>query len=381
MRLIKAYILLAVGTAVLLAGCKNEDPNSNSFDNKIYISSLPKVNTLLIKPTNTEASMLITASIAKPAGEQIDLVYAVDLPKVDTYNMANYTNAIALPEGHYTLLEEKAVILKGSVKSTDAIIHFSDIDKLDRTLVYVLPVTMQSATGIDMLESARTIYYLFKGGSLIDVVGNIRENSLSVNWADASACNGLTQLTMEMLIRAKAYEKISSVMGIEGQFLMRIGDTDRDWSQLQIATRSGNFPGKDVAKNLPKGEWIHIALAYDLVSGAYTIYVNGKMQTEATGPKLGSVNLGTSSFFIGKSYDDSRWLDGDIAECRIWNVIRTAEQIAANPYSVDPASEGLRAYWKFDDGSGDVVKDHTSYGNHAKALKPIKWLPVMLPAN
>ena len=32
-------------------------------------------------------------------------------------------------------------------------------------------------------------------------------------------------------------------------------------------------------------------------------------------------------------------------------------------YTVDPSSDGLVAYWKFNDGNGNVVKDHTSNGN------------------
>lgn len=52
----------------------------------------------------------------------------------------------------------------------------------------------------------------------------------------------------------------------------------------------------------------------------------------------GKVSL-TSGCNIGKSYNEERWLPGDIAEVRIWNVQRTAEQIAKNPYKVSPIAK------------------------------------------
>ena len=110
------------------------------------------------------------------------------------------------------------------------------------------------------------------------------------------------------------------------------------------------------------------------------IYVNGKKQSEGT-LSVGNVNLGSSNFFIGRSYDDNRWLAGEISECRIWNIVRSQEEIAENPYYVDPQSEGLVAYWKFDEGAGNTVKDHTGNGNNAVANTTLKWTPVKLPAS
>jgi hypothetical protein len=111
------------------------------------------------------------------------------------------------------------------------------------------------------------------------------------------------------------------------------------------------------------------------------LYVNGKIQGEST-KSLGSVSLGrggVDGFNIGRSYADDRYLAGDISEARIWNIVRTQEEIANNPYSVSPDSEGLVTYWKFDDEESLIVKDHTGNNNNAKANKPLKWTKVSLP--
>lgn len=48
-------------------------------------------------------------------------------------------------------------------------------------------------------------------------------------------------------------------------------------------------------------------------------------------------------------------------------------------YLVEPDSEGLVAYWKFDEGTGQTVTDYTGNGNNGMALDPISWVEVALP--
>lgn len=59
--------------------------------------------------------------------------------------------------------------------------------------------------------------------------------------------------------------------------------------------------------------------------------------------------------------------------------MRTQEEIASNVYEVDPASEGLVAYWKCDEGAGDTIRDHTGNGNNGTANSALKWNSVSLP--
>ena len=47
-------------------------------------------------------------------------------------------------------------------------------------------------------------------------------------------------------------------------------------------------------------------------------------------------------------------------------------------YKVDAASEGLVAYWKFNEGSGNVITDVTN-GYNLVANSAITWKPVSLP--
>ncbi len=374
------YMILILVSLILFNSCRSEE----DFDNKIYNVASSKVNNLLIKANIVNEERTLQAAIPKPEKNDISITYKADPSLVDTYNEAYYDNAIILPADFYELPEPTVTIAVGSVRSNETVIRFININQLNRDLVYVLPVTIASAD-IDILESARTTYFVFKGAALINVVADIEENYLHINeWKNPDVVNSLSEVTIEALIRCRNYDRlISTVMGIEGRFLIRIGDAGFPSNQIQISTSSGNFPDGDSNKGLPTDEWIHIALTYNSFDGAMKLYVNGVVQSETT-KFIGTVDLGVDGvdgFYIGRSYDDGRYLAGEISECRIWNVVRTQEEIANNPYEVDPESEGLVAYWKCDDGGNNTVKDHTANGNDLTSKSDLKWTPVSLPAN
>ena len=375
------YLFPLLLSIIFFNSCKDEE----NFDNKVYIDTTSKVSSLLIKASVVNDERTIQTGIAQPENKDIVITYRIDPSLVSKYNEAYYDNAIMLPAEHYELSESKVFISAGSVLSNKVTVYFKDINKLDRNLVYVLPVTIDNAN-IDILESARTSYFVLKGAALINVVADIEENYLHIDqWKNAAVVNGLSELTMEALVRVRNFDHniISTVMGIEGKFLIRLGDAGFPANQIQIATSSGNFPEADSNKGLPSNEWVHIALTYNSSDGDMKVYVNGKVQSE-TKKKLGQISLGyngVDGFYIGRSYEDSRYLAGEVSECRIWNVVRTQEQIANNPYEVNTSEKGLVAYWKCDEGGGNTVKDHTENGNNlsSKTGKDLKWTPVILP--
>ena len=71
-----------------------------------------------------------------------------------------------------------------------------------------------------------------------------------------------------------------------------------------------------------------------------------------------------------------------MGEVRLWNKALTAEEIASENhfYKIDPASDGLVAYWKFDDNAkGKTVKDYTGNGFDLKTEREVNWQSVALP--
>jgi len=379
MKLKNLYLVSMALLAGVFAACNDDTEN---FDNQVYINTSVKTSTVLLKTETAEGQFQL--ALAKPEAKDVSVSLKADASLVDMYNAAYYDEAKSLPAEYYSLENTELVIPAGTVTSEAVMVRFKNLLDLDSEQVYVLPVTIEQA-GIGVLQSARTMYYVLKGAALINVVGNITKNSLYVDWKKPEVANNLRQLTTEALIRVNKFDKmLTTIMGIEGYFLVRIGDAGIPQNQLQIVNSDHNVTSADLA--IPTGEWVHIAVTYDADAKQMVIYVNGKNKLEDT-VDCGAVNWGQTmtdegnGFWIGHSYNRDRWLEGEISECRIWNRVLTAEEINAKNhfYLVEPDSEGLVAYWKFDEGAGNTITDYTGNGNNAMALSPVSWIEVALP--
>ncbi len=376
----------AVAVALAMTACQSDD--EENFANKGYINAQSMVSETIVKGNAAPQEKTVNITLARPAENDINATIDVDASLLDTYVKAYYANADItklLPSHCYETENDKVTIQKGSVKSDDAKFLFKDLGTLSRDSVYVLPVAVHT-TDISLLASASKYYFVFRAGALINVVTDMSKNFLTVKWAAdwVPVVSSMNQITIEALIYPREFGKlISTVMGIEGQFLMRIGDSGYPDNQIQMATSSGNFPAASSDKGLATKTWQHVAMTYDANTTEWVIYVNGKVQSSGK-KNLGNINIkgngGDRDFLIGKSYDDNRWFEGNMSEVRVWNVVRTQQQIQDNIYTVDPQTEGLVGYWKMDDNTttGKVV-DATGHGNDAIANSTLSFHNVSLP--
>lgn len=95
------------------------------------------------------------------------------------------------------------------------------------------------------------------------------------------------------------------------------------------------------------GLWHHYAFVYDDVALMKYIYVDGVQLT--SGPSNRFLGNG-GIFYIGEAFNASRW-DGSLDELKIWNVVRTQNEIEASAYECLTGTEsGLIAYFDFEVG-------------------------------
>lgn len=369
----------AAGLLLTVLSCQQ---SFETFPTKVYIDAGQKTAKILLDGTLSEVTRTIQSAIPQPEAEPVTVSYSVDESQVGFYNLFYYGDAQMLPRDNWSIDTMSATIQVGSVKSSEANVTFTGLDKLDNEITYVLPVSI-AASSVEILSSARTMYYVFQGAALINVVTNMKENFFKLNLTNPGVLNGLTTLTAEVLLKPDDFKTeeagISSVFGIEGQFLIRIGDAGIPNTQIQLATNNGNVT--DAAWSLAIGKWQHLAFTFDSATGAADIYIDGvhKGSTQTSNYRS-AVNWGVEDFHIGKSYNNSRWFDGDFSEIRIWNRILTSEEINAKNhfYLVDPESDGLVGYWKANEGVGAVWTDKTG-NNDAKAANTVIWHSVSLP--
>lgn len=391
--------LLSLAVVVLLSvtACDNKDYSKNSpFDNTVYIDAakVKDVANFTFNNLKETGQQELSAELAYPAEQDIDVNFQADPSLINNYNARLGTNYAMLDAKYYKFSTQHVVIPKGDVNSEVVTIDFSDLTNLDIDTNFLLPVTIQQASGsMGVLEGSKTICYIVRRSSAITTAVSLSNNYFEVPGFDkdsptADVVNGLTQLTFEAIIRVNRFDpknEISTIMGIEQYCLFRLGDSGFPKQQLQFAANEIKFPKADEGKILQPGEWYHVAVTFDTEAKTAAIYVDGKLQSTIEDYGTGeAINLGKQTkgkdfmFKIGHSYgepdDMTRQLDGEICEVRIWNVVRSQEEIYKNMYDVDPQTTGLKAYWKFNEGKGNnIAKDFTGNGNDAVAYTNAVW--------
>lgn len=374
------------------------------------------------KKTLSDLPKTFSVVLSYPASQAVNVGVEVDPSLIEVYNARHNTSWTMLDAKYYELSDSKLTIPAGKTISDVVTLKLKNLDgsgeaeelPIDQT--YLLPVTIADVNGgVAKLHSSATAYYLVKRSSAITSAASLRDNWINFPTLDKASegsmlFNNLTAVTYEAIIRVDDFSKhseISTIMGVENYLLLRIGDASFPRQQIQFDGSGdsaqtpgfGKFPKKDETKLLNPGEWYHIAATYSYATREVCIYVNGELQSKGTdlgNPAGTPFNLAGRAFydlylqdpvkykdykdwgnfrqfFLGKSYDDSRQLNGDITEVRVWSVARSEQEIWDNMYDVDPKTPGLIGYWKFDEGQGNVIRDWTGNGNDAVAEFDLDW--------
>lgn len=374
-----------------LTSCQDDYENV-ADDNKIWDPTVDRVSLTLLDGKADVVTKTLNVVMAQPEAFDVNVTYAVAPEKLAEYKAIYGGSPELLPESNYAFDEKTATIDAGAVKSTNASITFNGLLDLNPDLIYVLPVSVASSN-VPILVSRATTYYVFRGAALINTVGNMTGTCLRfVNEGQCPMLSGLSKMTVEFLIRPDAFSnQLSTIIGIEGSSLVRIGDAGIPSNQLQFACGSN---ASDAAWQFDVGKWTFCTLTYDGSTGDVNVYFNGikKGSTQKAGAKTINWNVVSEdrACYIGYAYDTNRDFQGDMSELRIWNRILTPEEINARNhfYRVDTDAEGLVAYWKFDEGAGNYIHDYANgydmyvpatYPGKASAPGDIKWNAVTLP--
>lgn len=432
------FRFFAFVAAVAFVACDNFDQSATKFDNVVFldVSKTSEVQPTTFNNMTPVLERSLQANLAFPVASDTEVSLAVDPSLVAAYNARFRTDWPMLDSKFYELSADRVVIPAGKTVSDVVTLRLHDLmgqgeqqeGALPINETYLLPVRI-ARSSMAVLDGSDVAYYVVKRSSAITVAAQLTDNwiefpSLDKYSPGSMIFNGLTAVTYEALVYFDEFAKqnpqgapvsISSLMGVEQYLLLRVGDTNFERQQLQFdgsgsGAGFGKFPGSDVTKNLEPGRWYHIACTYDQAARTVRIFVDGQIQSEAVGVGVSTqseenrINLAmralynlwdTASeadkpqyedkkyntlaaayqFFIGRSYDDYRPLNGKIAEARVWSVARTPEQIWECMYDVENPKDDptLIGYWKFNENKGNTIKDYSKYGNDGVAKYDIVW--------
>ncbi len=146
----------------------------------------------------------------------------------------------------------------------------------------------------------------------------------------------------------------------DDKLLMLFKDSSANLTRFSLDTA---FDSDDV------GEWLHIAVAVDVSAPSAVIYVNGQVSAHtATHTAATSIDDVTAPFLIGNVTGSSKYFDGKINELRVFNDIRTAQEILDNyKRQFDGAVAGCQGCWNFNNNLTDVSGNGNDLTNNNSA--------------
>jgi hypothetical protein len=370
---------------MMISSCKE----AVEYENMVYITDTEASSTKAFVVDGIPSEVAFSVTLADITDKAVEVDISADPSLVGAYNRKHRKNYKPLPAGSFNLSASTLRIEPENLRSNAAKVVITDDSQFEEGANYLLPITITGVKGgVGLLEASKTVYFTINRVIItkaFDLKGNIH---FQVDFAK-NGDGSLTQLsgvTMETRFYCTATMAsspyISSIMGLEENWLIRMGDA-RNIPDDAIQT-AGSGSNATAPNRIPLKEWHHVAAVFE--NSTVKLYVDGELvaQTPHPGspsfdgkPKSapGCINLlavyGDPSFTIGRSANDNkrRW-NGYFSEMRVWRKALTRAEIANNICYVDPADPNLIAYWRFNGSTTEengktVILDHTGNGYHA----------------
>lgn len=366
--------------AVLFSSCQEVA----DFKDVIYFTGTedsPRITFTIEEPR--DMGVTITATNKVEADTRV-LLEIGDQSMLDAYNAKTGKKYVMPPAGSFNLDKNETVIKAGNYVSEAVRFGVTSLDEFVEGTNYCVPLVITGTDGsMSVLESSKIMYVVINRtiiSKAVDLHGRCGFNVPKFQTDPRVAA--LDQVTMEIRVRVNSFPSpnanpgISSLMGIEENFLFRFGDISIEKNQLQLAPALIN--GKKYfttgETRYTTGKWHQVVCVYD--GSSVALYVDGKLDVKfGAGP--GTINFNTDycdGFWFGQSVG-ARYLDGAISEARFWTRALTMNEIQDNACYVDPKTPGLLAYWRFNAVQEDGrVLDETGNGFDAIPHGSYTWI-------
>ena len=314
------------GLGVLFAaGC--QDKEAELLAPKVYFENVE--STITVGDDVTEMTLDLQARLTSKTSSDVNVTYSIaDESVVETYNKKYGKEYVMFPTA--ALEVETSTIPAGDVYAS------------------VVKVEM---TGLDAISGKTCLLPIRVNTGDVPVI-DFSNNYFKV---PISPLNVFNEVTYEAIINVSSFGNNNTIMGCEGVMIMRIGDAGGGTVPRDILQVAGKSEMTWSGNPISTGKWYHVAFTCN-ASGDAHLYVNGAevingsfaMSADLT---ANSADYGFSVGMVPRFMWGTRPFYGYMSEVRLWDVVRTADQIKNNMLSVDPATPGLVAYYKL---NGDL---------------------------
>ncbi|MCK5077258.1 MAG: hypothetical protein KAR38_12830, partial [Calditrichia bacterium] len=154
-----------------------------------------------------------------------------------------------------------------------------------------------------------------------------------------------------------------------------------NYNNFRIGINAQETGGIEISAN--DGQWHHIAITWENENGEVNLLKDGllvftgMLQQNYSIPEDGYLVLGQEQDILGGGFDTTQAFNGVLDEVRLWNKVRTPEEIQADMYRKLKGDENnLVSYWTFDDlpdrSPESIAGDYAiNSGNHFKIHGPV----------
>ncbi len=380
-------ILLALVGPVFMAFCSCEDAEYSVLENQAFFAQT-KTNANTTQKLTVEDEGVTETSfnvqLSSPAETAAKFEIQLDQEALDRYNAENFTTYKMLPTSGYTMTSKELNIETGQTLSEAVNITvkpFTEEQKANAEK-FALPLKLVSKDGRQsVLNSGGSMIYLLDKvvrqavpsySANNPIVFHMKEDFNATQWT-VEFCVNIDKLGTK--VGEMNNQQLFSGWGSDGgEIFTRFGDAPIEGNRMNIKTQ-----GSQMNSNMKFAinTWYHIAIV--CTGTSLSLYVNGVLDNTVALPGK-AVNIDKDNWHAGNS-DDERftYLKGNVmmSEIRVWTKALSQPQIANNMYAADPNSEGLYAYFKMDEGSGNSFSDVRKNGNTALVPQPLLYRDIV----
>lgn len=337
----KKYLFGIMGCMALFLGACN-DSEGDLLEPKVYFEN--KEMTIDVEDEASEMSFDLTSRLSTANSSEVNVSYTIaDASVVDDYNKQYKTEYQYFNPEDVELSSATSVIPTGRLYAESVKLKIKNLDVLEEGKPFILPVRVKSS--IETLPGTSMVYLFINKPVKITKAASFSSNYVHVRFPEGTF---FKSFTYEALIYPTSLYDNNTVMGTEGVMIFRIGDPGGGTPAecLEAAGRQKY----NTTQPLQIAHWYHVALTYDQPSGKTNIYINGEVVASSEWGIEGFAPNDDVGFNIGKIPGfpwGERPFRGYMSEVRLWSVARTRNQLQQNMLIVDPKSEGLELYYKF----------------------------------
>lgn len=372
----KAIWVAALSALSLCWGCN--DAKYDIIENAVYLSDAETGTSKKVVVDDAGGSSTISVRMAKGLNHDVKVTLVANKEVLDSYNKKNGTEYVMLPEEFYSLSEKNITIKGGNIVADPISIKIKPLstELSESGNLYAIPISIASVTdGPEVLEPTKSFVLLVDRVVVTSVPVINSSNNIKMTMRKDYA---LSQWSVEFRVNIdKLGENIGQLNnqamfaafapnGMDGEIYSRFGDAPIKGSIFQCKNQGTQFNSNTEFK---KNTWYHLAIVND--GSKIKFYINGKLDIQIDSP--GKItNLSKDKFSFGnKDYLKANVM---VSELRFWTKAINQTQIVNNMFAVNPKSDGLEAYFKLNEGTGNQFKDYTGNGNTAVAEGTTNWI-------